>query len=137
MKDLRRLRTVVSQMAAKTIELVGIPFETTSELQRQVIASFVFGMTYCEGQSESLSPPETHALVLTVLLDVFKYSDHQATAFAKELIDSSGADGNSTINAIIHRGIDGHAQWKKGHYPELKANLAEVLKLLEGDTGSK
>jgi len=31
------------------------------------------------------------------------------------------------MNAIIHRGIDGHLQWVKGAESGLRANLTDVL----------
>jgi len=118
-------------MATGLFGVVGIPFENTSELQRQVLAAFAFGMVYSVGRIEDLSPAEVHALELALLMDVYKYSDHQAAAFAQELIDSASNRGNPTFRAIIHLGIDGQAEWEEGQLSQLRLNLERVLKAVE------
>ena len=131
MKDLKRTRGEIAKMATGLFSVVSMPFEKTSEVQRQVLAAFAFGMSFAVGQIEELSTPEVHALALTMLMDVFRYSDHQAAAFAQDLIDSASNRGNPTTNAIIHRGIDGHAQWQQGQLLQLRANLDAVFKAVQ------
>src|SRR5262245_52233901 len=106
MGDLKNTRAEIAVMASDLFDAIGIPFEKTTELQRQVLSAFAFGMVFAVGQIERLSPPEVHALATAMLMDVYKYSDHQAVAFGNELIDAAGGRGNRTMNAIIHRGID-------------------------------
>jgi hypothetical protein len=131
MRDLKRTRAQIAKMASGLFSVVGLPFEKTSELQRQVLAAFAFGMGFAAGQLEELSPPEVHALALIMLMDVYHYSDHQAAVFAQELINSTGNRGNSTTNAIVHRGIEGHALWQQGELAQLKANLEGVFKAVK------
>ena len=84
-------------------------------------------MTFVIGQIEHLTPPEVHALSITMLMDVFKYSGQQAAAFSSDLIESASGRGNPTIQAIIHRGIDGHRQWSSGQTAELSKNVKSVF----------
>jgi hypothetical protein len=114
-------------MCADLLEAAGVPFESTTELQRQVLASFAFGMAFAAGQTEHLTPPEVHALSITMLMDALKYSAHQAGAFSSHLIESAGGNGNPTIQAIIHQGIDGYGQWNSGQTVELGENISSVL----------
>ena len=127
MADMKALRSSVANMCADLVASVGIPFESTTELQRQVLASFAFGMTFAIGQTEHLTPPEVHALSITMLMDAFKYSAEQAGAFSSRLIESAGGRGNPTIHAIIHRGIEGHRQWSSGETAEFSKNINSVL----------
>ena len=127
MADMKALRSSVANMCADLVASAGIPFESTTELQRQMLASFAFGMTFALGQTEHLTPPQVHALAITMLMDAFKYSADQAGAFASHLIESAGGNGNPTIQAIIHRGIDGYGQWKSGQTVELGENISSVL----------
>ena len=127
MADMKILRSSLVNMCADLITSVGIPFESTTELQRQVLASFAFGMTFAMGQIEHLTPPEVHALSITMLIDAFKYSPQQAGTFSSHLIESAGGRGNPTIQAIIHRGIDGHRQWSSSQTVELGENINSVL----------
>ena len=118
-------------MADELIAAVGIPFEQTSELQRQILASFAFGMIFAVGQIKRLSPPDVHAMVICCLTDTFKYSGAQAAAFSADLIQqSSSKDPKNTHRAIIHRGIDGHRQWQLGATAQLKENVLGIFKSL-------
>src|SRR5579862_4801932 len=108
--------------------VLNIPFEKTTEPQRQLLACFSFGMVYALGQIKKLTAPEIHALYLMLLLDVFQHSEAQAAAFAEHMIKCAGGRGDSTINAVIHRGIDGHRPWDKGRMSELKSNIEHVFK---------
>lgn len=38
----------------------------------------------------------------------------QAAAFAEDLLQATAADAHPVLNAIIRRGIDGHAQYENG-----------------------
>jgi hypothetical protein len=125
------VRQEIAQMAGELVAAVAIPFEQTSELQRQIFAGFAFGMIFAVGQLKRLSPPEVHALVICCLTDTFKYSAAQAGAFSADLIQqSSSKDPKNTHKAIIHRGIDGHRQWQTGDTAKLRENVIGVFKLL-------
>jgi len=108
---LQSARDENAQIASELFRVIGIPFEETSELQRQILAAFAFGMTFAASKMKQLPPPDVQALVICCLVDVFKYSDEQAAAFSARLISAaSSKDPNDTMKAIIHRGIDGHNQ---------------------------
>jgi hypothetical protein len=124
------VRAEIDTMANELFVAIGVPFEQTSELQRQVLATFAFGMIFAEGKLRGLRPPEVQALVIACLMDVFKYSDQQAVAFSSNLISAASSHSRtpSTTSAIIHLGVDGHRQWQQKKTDELKATLQEVLK---------
>jgi hypothetical protein len=126
--DLVPVRRHVATVANDLFGVIGIPFEQTTELQRQLLAVFAFGMAFAVGQFQKLTPPEVHALAIACLMDVFQYTDHQAVAFAEQLIAAS-TDRNvhPTIHDVVHRGIDGHYQWEKGQMDELRANIEGIF----------
>ena len=128
--SLTPVRDEVTQMAGGLFRAVGVSFEQTSELQRQVLASFAFGMIFAVGKLKGLRPPEVHALVIACLTDVFKYASDQAAAFSSDLVSAASGQGNPTTKAIIHRGITGHAQWQRGDESGLRANLQDIFKTL-------
>jgi hypothetical protein len=128
MTDLRTIRAQIADMGQQLFVTIDIPFEKTSELQRQLLAAFAFGMVFAVGQTEKLTPPEVHALALSALMDVFHYSDHQAAAFAQQLISvSSDKRVHPTMHAVIHRGIDGHYQWQQNQTEALRTNIRGVF----------
>jgi hypothetical protein len=126
--DLKVLRQQSVEMGDALFSVLGIRFEDTTELQRQLLAAFSFGMLFALGQFNKLTAPEIHALVICVLLDVFKYSNHQAAAFAEDLIESASGRGSPTTNSVIHRGIDGHRQWEARQVSDLKSNLEDIFR---------
>ena len=130
MTGLKALRGQSAQMVGELFAIVGIPFEKTTELQRQLLAAFSFGMLFAVGQCNKLAASEIHALSISLLMDVFQYSDRQATAFAEDLIESASGRGNSTTNAVIHRGIDGHRQWEAGLKSDLKSNVEDIFRVV-------
>jgi hypothetical protein len=127
MADMKALRSEVTSLCAGLFPAIGIPFERTSELQRQLLASFGFGIAFTVGRFNKLSPPEVHALAVCMLMDVFRYSAEQAGAFSRELIESASGQGDPTINAVIHRGIDGHRQLQAGQLHELRNNIESIF----------
>ena len=92
MADMKVLRSAVASMCDDLVASGGVPFESTTELQRQMLASFAFGMTFVIGQIEHLTPPEVHALSITMLMDVFKFSGQQAAAFSSHLTSLRAAE---------------------------------------------
>ena len=129
---LAAVRTEINAMATELFGVIGIPFQQTSELQRQVLATFAFGMIFAVGNLNRLRPPEVHALAIACLMDVFKYADHQAAAFSNNLISAALANvrNPTTTSAIIHRGIDGHRQWQQKNLDELRANIEGIFRTL-------
>ena len=128
---LAAVRTEINTMANDLFGVIGIPFQQTSELQRQVLATFAFGMIFAAGNLKRLGPPEVHALAIACLMDVFKYADHQAMAFSKDLISAASANSrNPTTTSIIHRGIDGHRQWQQKNLDDLRANVEGIFRTL-------
>jgi hypothetical protein len=131
--DLKALRHELAGTASSLFDLLELPFDQSSELERQVVAAFAFGMTFALGQRKGLAAPEIHALALALMCDVFKYSDHQAAEFTVDLIAaSSGASQQQVMSAIIHRGIDGDMQWERNDLEGLTLNLADVLERARG-----
>lgn len=129
MADLPKLRRDVTAMSGALFDALGVPFEQATELERQVLAAFAFGMASTAGWMAKATQPEVHALALACLVDVFHYNPPQAAAFSQQLIDAAADPTvHDTLNAIIHRGIDGHRQWLQGNLADLAVNLKGVLR---------
>ncbi len=115
-----------NQLAAhgrKVLQICGIELKRTSELQRQICGAFLFGIVYAYGRTHKLGPPEIHALGITMLEDVLAYDAAQAGAFSSKLVAASAAGSEDTMNAILHRGIDGHHQLEVDQEENLRENL--------------
>ena len=130
--DLKTLREDIKTISNDLFDIIKIPFEETTELQRQIIATFAFGMVNSIGMQNKLMPPDVHALTIIMLVECFKYSTKQAVAFADDLISAATtSDRNDTHKAIIHRGIDGHYHYTNGQKDKVGENLLNIIEILE------
>jgi hypothetical protein len=128
------LALVREKLAKDTEPLFGainVAFADTTELERQLLATFAFGIVYAEGRTNGLSAAQVHALSITVLINTFKYSPEQAAAFAEHLIDvAADRDVHPTMNAIIHEGIDGHEAMGRGDTAAVTERIDRIFTLL-------
>jgi hypothetical protein len=129
---LATLRLQIRQMISDVLGAIGEPEETT-ELRRQVLSTFAFGMVFAAGMGQGLEPAQVHALVVGALEDSFGYNADQAVTFSEALIDAISGESRPTSNAIIHRGIEGYRQWSERELDELRANIAEIFAVLEDE----
>jgi len=74
-------------------------------MEKQVLSAYAFGGVNVLSQQRGFSPPQAHAIALALLYKFFGYSAQDSAAKAHALIEATG-DRRSTLNAIIHRGID-------------------------------
>jgi hypothetical protein len=123
-------RQQVTAYGTELFRVCGIEFAKTSEMQRQVSGAFLFGVAYAHGRVHQLAPPDVHALVISLLMDVLRYSAEQAGAFSSRLVQATSAGPNDTMKAIIHRGIDGHRQLTSGEHDALRQNLLGIFQTL-------
>ncbi|MBT2288298.1 hypothetical protein J7E73_03935 [Paenibacillus albidus] len=123
----------LTDLANKIIEELEMTFEETNEIERQIIAVFCFGGVHAIAHREGLTPPEAHGLIIALLIRKFGYSPEQAAAFAENLIQSTAPQKQDVMNAIIHRGIDGHRQYQHEDYEGLRHNITEVLIAVQED----
>lgn len=131
--DLKVIRKENDRIFNHLFDIIEIPFENTTELQRQVLATFSFGMLNAIANINKLTPPDVHALTIIMLEETFKYSKDQSVAFADDLIKAVACkDPNNTHKAIIHRGIDGHYQYINGQLDKVKENILNIFEILEG-----
>lgn len=130
--DLKLIREENKRMFSHLFEIIDISFEATTELQRQILATFSFGMLNAIGSINKLTPSDVHALTLIMLEESFNYSNKQSVAFADDLIKAAACgDPNNTHKAIIHRGINGHYHYINGELDKIKENILNIFEILE------
>lgn len=126
-----------SKMGAELVALYlqekGIAFETMSELERQVLAVYFFGMA--DGLRQDISANEDAdkiaKTVINVLMKEFKYSENQARQFFNSIVDDlQSKDPTNTQYAIIHKGLYGYFKWKDGNKNDVIANVCQIIDIL-------
>ena len=122
-----------AELVALYLQEKGIAFETMSELERQVLAVYFFGMA--DGLRQDISANEDAdkmaKTVINVLMKEFKYSENQARQFFNSIVDDlQSKDPTNTQYVIIHKGLDGYFKWKNGNKNDVIANVCQILDIL-------
>jgi hypothetical protein len=120
-------RAELNAMAAALLKGTEVDFDAASSLDQALIGTFLFGMIFAHGSLTRLGPPEVHALALCVFKDSLHYTDHAAAQAVQECINASKPGYHDTMNAILHRGIDGHRQYQVQDIGGLSQNLRTIL----------
>lgn len=133
MSDLSKYRKNNILIVNEILALLNIDLSDTSEIERQVLACFSFGVLYAKGKEKGLEPAQIQALSIVNLQDSFNYSIEQAADFSVFLINvASDEKLHKFMNAIIHCGINGYYQLNNRNYIELIENMRNILIEVKG-----
>ncbi|MCC6192509.1 MAG: hypothetical protein IT318_26070 [Anaerolineales bacterium] len=114
-------------MAKTLLDVADATFDQATPLEQALIGTFFFGMITAHGMANSLEPPEIHALALIAFRDSLHYSADAAARAIQDCIDAANPAHHPTMNTILHRGIDGHAQYTVRNLQGLGDNLNSIL----------
>src|SRR4051812_22637624 len=107
-------REECNRIAAAALRASGVDFDRASQLEQALVGTFIFGMIQTEGMMRSASPEEVHAVSLCVFQDTLHYTPQAAAEGVHACIEATDPKVHATMNDILHRGIDGHAQYFAG-----------------------
>lgn len=136
-KENNDFELMYSKMSAEFVNLYiqekGITFKTLSELERQILAVYFFGMAdglrqdnYCNHGVDKIAK-----IIINVLVKEFKYSENQARQFFDSIIDNlQSKDFNNIQYVIIHKGLDGYFKWKDGNKNDVIKNVCQIINKL-------
>ena len=114
-------------MCIRLLEASGIEFDAAPPLEQALIGTFYFGMLQTHGMLQQLSAPDIHALALIAYKEHLHYSDSAAAQAVQECINATDPGYHDTMNAILHRGIDGHRQYLMDDFSGLSGNIQSIL----------
>ena len=129
---------ICEKMANELISLYnknkGISFENISELERQILAVYFFGMS--DGLRQDLATNsnvnEIANIIINIMIKDFKYSKEQAEQFFDKMINNLQSNNpNNTHYAIIHNGLDGYFKWQKNNKNEVINDICKIIDILK------
>lgn len=138
-KENNNFQTMSKAMGNELIELYSkvnnLSFDKTTELERQVLAVYFFGMS--NGLMQHLksknTPMEIAEMIKNNLIDVFNYSNEQAQQFFDSMVnDLQSKNPRNTQYVIIHRGLDGYFAWEKGQKSNVIKDVGQIINALKG-----
>ncbi len=132
-RDLIRDRDALNAMGGELLKLADFDFDKGSPLQQALVGTFFFGMVYAHGMAARMSPPEIRALALLVFQERLHYTPGAAVQAVQGCIDATRPGVHDAMRAILHRGIDGHAQFVAGDVEGLASNLHSLLDQFSSD----
>ena len=126
-RNLTRDRDELNAMGAELLSLVSFEFDKASPLQQALVGTFFFGMVSAHGMAAKRTLVEVHALALLAFQDSLHYTPAAATQAVQACIEATEPGAHDTMDAVLHRSIDGHAQFVAGDIDGLAGNLRSIL----------
>jgi hypothetical protein len=121
----------VMEMVDTFLSLVTIDLE--DELDRELAAAYIFGMLNGTAQKEYLTPEEVQALMVRIGIDKLTYSEEVAYQMTQFVIDATDEEFHPTVNAIIHRGLEGYFLYSDQEFDALSEDFNEVVQVVKGE----
>lgn len=103
------------------------------ELDRQLAAAYIFGMVNGTAQKESLTPEDVQDLMVCIGIDKLMYSEEVAYQMTQFVIDATDEEFHPTVNAIIHRGLEGYFLYLDHQFDALSEDFSEVVQVVKED----
>jgi hypothetical protein len=120
-------RNELNVMVSTFLKQAHIDFDVATSLEQALVGTFIFGMISTHGMMHKLTPPDVHALALSVFMDSLHYTVTAAAQGVEACINATSPGYHDTMNAVLHRGIDGYKQYKEGDLLGLAQNMESIL----------
>ena len=112
------------RIANDIIQLVKIDLK--DEMNRQTLASYIFGVLNAKAIQESISPIEVQVTKIHVGIKALDYSPEAATQMTQFVIDATDKNFHPTVYAIIHRGVEAFYLYSNEKYEQLKEDFDNI-----------
>ena len=113
------------RIANDIIQLVKIDLK--DEMNRQILASYIFGVLNAKAIQESISPIDVQVTMIRVGIEALGYSPEAATQMTQFVIDATDKNFHQTVYAIIHRGIEAFYLYSNEKYEQLKEDFDNIM----------
>lgn len=120
-------RDEANAMARQLLECANVDFDRGSPLQQALVGTFLFGMLSAQWMSKKQSG-DPRALAISVFQDTLHYTPEAADQGVQGCIEVTKPGVHDTMNAIVHRGIDGYRQFLEQDFAGLSTNVGDVLR---------
>ena len=104
------------------IQLVKIDLK--DEMNRQILASYIFGVLNAKAIQESISPIDVQVTMIRVGIEALGYSPEAATQMTQFVIDATDKNFHPTVYAI---GIEAFYLYSNEKYEQLKEDFDNIM----------
>lgn len=117
------------EMVDKFLSLVTINLD--EDLDRQLAAAYIFGMLNGKAQKDSISPENVQALVIRIGIEKLQYTPEVAFEMTQFVINATDKEFHPTVNAIIHRGLEGYFLYSDRQFKVLADDFKEIVQVVK------
>jgi hypothetical protein len=114
-------------LATELLLISGVDFDQSDALTQALIGTFLFGLLHAYSMSAGRTPDDAFELAVSVFRKVLHYTPEAAAEGVQHCIEATRPGVHDAMNAIMHRGIDGHQQYVAGDLIGLQGNLKSIL----------
>ena len=104
-----------------------VKIDLKDEMNRQILASYIFGVLNAKAIQESISPIDVQITMIHIGIKALGYSPEAATQMTQFVIDATDKNFHSTVYAIIHRGIEAFYLYSNEKYEQLKEDFDNIM----------
>ncbi len=119
------------QMVRKMLDAAGMEPTATDEMERQVLGAYSFGIVNGYSFEQNISPVQTQAAMTRILITVFGYFPEAASQYFNYLVQCTDKAFHPTVNAIIHRGIEGYYLLEEGKSDILGQDVRRTVQIVK------
>ena len=117
------------EMVDKFLSLVTIDLD--DDLDKQLVAAYIFGMLNGKAHEESIQPTDVQALMIRIGIDKLNYPTEVSYQMTQFMIDATDRDFHPTVNAIINRGIEAYYLFVEKNYDELATDFKYIIETIK------
>lgn len=117
------------EMVDKFLSLVTI--DLADDLDRQLAAAYIFGMLNGKAQKDSISPENVQALMIRIGIEKLQYTPELAFEMTQFVIDATDKEFHPTVNAIIHRGLEGYFLYSDSQFGALSDDFKDIVQVVK------
>lgn len=117
------------EMVNKFLSLATIDLD--EDLDRQLAAAYIFGMLNGKAQKDSISPENVQALMIRIGIEKLQYTPEVAFEMTQFVINATDKEFHPTVNAIIHRGIEGFFLYADNQYDALSEDFKDIVQVVK------
>jgi len=100
-----------------------------NEQEKQIMGAFCFGALNGYSLENRISTVQIQSAMIAILVQKLQYDPSVAAQFFNFLVKCTEKDYHPTMNAIIHRGVEGYYQLEDTN--KLRENISDIHKMVK------
>lgn len=128
------IKNICGEILNLYLKKTGNDYRALSELERQVLAVYGFGVADGIRQNKygRLSNKDINAGIINLYGSFFGYSENQSAELFDTIVDAiQDGDPKNTHMAIVHQGLEGYFMWEEDQREDVVENIHRIIEILQ------